>query len=105
MIKDKDFGSRDNKGNWKPFEKIIPMPRYIIPFKPIKLFKWIFGWNGYIFPMQFIWAIMAILVWFFFDPTNGSNERFRFIFIYLYFFKKYYFSIYLCWFFSSSFLY
>ena len=38
MIKDTDFGSRDKKGNWKPFEKIIPMPRYIIPFKPIKLF-------------------------------------------------------------------
>ena len=43
MIKDKDFGSRDDKDNWKPFEKIIPMPRYIIPFKPIKLIKWVFG--------------------------------------------------------------
>ena len=76
MIKDKDFGSRDDKDNWKPFEKIIPMPRYIIPFKPIKLIKWVFGWNGYIFPMQFIWAIMALLVWFFLTPPIDQMKDF-----------------------------
>jgi len=86
MIKDTDFGSRDKKGNWKPFEKIIPMPRYIIPFKPIKLFKWIFGWNGYIFPMQFIWAVMAIFVWFFLTPSFDQMKDlnlFSFIYIFL----------------------
>ena len=58
MIKDTDFGSRDKKGNWKPFEKIIPMPRYIIPFNPIKLFKWIFGFLGMMTLLSFYMIII-----------------------------------------------
>ena len=45
MITDNNFGKRDKKGNWKPNDRIIPMPRFIIPFQPLRLLKWIFGWN------------------------------------------------------------
>ena len=69
MITDNNFGKRDKKGNWKPNDRIIPMPRFIIPFQPLRLLKWIFGWNGYIFPMQFIWAIITLVAWFLLTPS------------------------------------
>jgi len=77
MITDNNFGKRDKRGNWKPNDKIFPMPKYIIPFKPLKLLKWIFGWNGYIFPMQFIWASIALVVWFFLTPSLSEFREIK----------------------------
>ena len=86
MIKDSEYGSRDKRGFWKPFAKILPMPRYIIPPRPIKFLKWIFGWNGYIFPMQFLWALMAVITWFYLTPPLDTMKQFEIewmIFIFL----------------------
>ena len=94
MIKDSDYGNRDKRGNWKPSNKITPMPKYIIPFKPISLLKWIFGWNGYIFPMQFIWAIIAIFVWFFLTPSLDQFKELNF-YVLLYIFLRNSFIVFL----------
>ena len=42
MLDESNFGTRDNKGYWKPFGKILTQPLYIVPIKPIKFIKWIF---------------------------------------------------------------
>ena len=77
MIRDTEFGTRDKKGHWKPFGKILTNPLYIIPPQPIKFLKWLFGWNGYIFPMQFIWACMAFIAWFYFTPPFEQMKNFE----------------------------
>ena len=63
------FGTRDKRGDWKPLGRIPVYPQYLIPPAPLKFLKWIFGWNGYIFPWQFLWALMAIGSWFWLTPS------------------------------------
>ena len=77
MTKDSKFGLRDKKGNWKPFEKLVPNPRYVIPPQPIEFLKWLTGWEGYIFPMQFIWASIAVLAWFYLTPPLEQMKNFE----------------------------
>lgn len=66
---DTQFGTRDKRGDWKPFGKIPVYPQYLIPPQPLKFLKWIFGWNGYLFPWQFLWALIAIGCWFWLTPS------------------------------------
>lgn len=41
------FGTRNKRGDWQPFGTIRANPRHFIPFQPLKLLKWLFGWPGY----------------------------------------------------------
>ena len=61
MLDESNFGTRDNKGYWKPFGMILAQPLYIAPFKPLNFIKWIFGWNGYLFPWKLIWILIKII--------------------------------------------
>ena len=36
---DKDFGSRDNRGNWAPHKLLEPAPIWLFPPKPKKNFS------------------------------------------------------------------
>jgi len=74
---DSKFGSRNKRGDWKPFELIPVNPPFIIPFQPIKLFKFIFGWNGYIFPWQFLWAFIAVMIWLYLTPSLERMQNFE----------------------------
>lgn len=60
IMDDTQFGTRNKRGDWKPFGNVSVNPRYLIPPEPVKFLKWIFGWNGYLFPWQFLWALIAI---------------------------------------------
>ena len=47
---DTKLGTRDKRGNWKPLGTIPVNPPHIIPFRPLKLFKYIFKtakWSGF----------------------------------------------------------
>ena len=72
---DTKFGVKDKRGNYIPADKVQINPPYIIPFQPIKFIKFLFGWNGYIFPWQFIWASIAIISWFFLTPSLESMKN------------------------------
>ena len=74
---DSKFGIRNKRGDWKPHGKIQSNPRYIIPFEPIKLFKYIFGWNGYIFPWAFLWALITVVLWFYLTPPLEQMKNFE----------------------------
>ena len=77
MLNESDFGVRDKKGYWRPFRKVFPQPLYIAPFKPIKFFKWIFGWNGYLFPWKIIWLLIAMICWFYLTPSLSQIKHWR----------------------------
>ena len=74
---DSKFGIRNKRGDWKPFGKIQVNPRYIIPLQPIKFFKYIFGWNGYIFPWAFLWIFIVVICWFFLTPSLETMKNFE----------------------------
>ena len=74
---DSKFGIRNKRGDWKPFGKIQVNPRYIIPLQPIKFFKYIFGWNGYIFPWAFLWIFIVVICWFYLTPSLETMKNFE----------------------------
>jgi hypothetical protein len=69
MIKDTDFGSRDKKGYWKPKKPISYGPFFTWPPKPKVLFKWFFGFPGYLLPWNLLSALGAIIIWLYLTPS------------------------------------
>ncbi|MDE0531603.1 MAG: sterol desaturase family protein [Albidovulum sp.] len=65
-----DFGSRDRRGHWKPFQKIAYAPLFVWPFKPAAFLKWVI--RGYIFSWNLLYAALAVMVWMFFTPPIES---------------------------------
>jgi len=74
---DSKFGIRNKRGDWKPFEKVQIRPPYIIPPQPIKFFKFLFGWNGYVFPWQFLWAFITVICWLYLTPPLEQMKNFE----------------------------
>ena len=79
MSKDLNYGTRDEKGNWKP-SKIEISPtiiNYFYPFKPLKILNYFIG-----YPMRLIWLIIILISWFFFTPSYEvvKNINFEWIF-------------------------
>ena len=76
-LNDEQFGTRDKRGHWKPFGSIPINPPYVIPFKPIKLFKYYFKYPGMMFPWTFIFILITIATYFFFYTLIRNNENIR----------------------------
>ena len=74
---DNKYGTRNKRGDWRPNDLIPVNPPFIVPFQPIKLLKFIFGWNGYIFPWQFIWAFIAVIFWLYLTPSLEKMQNFE----------------------------
>ena len=66
---EREFGSRDSKGNWIPEDILIPNPVFKDWLNLKKTIKNFFGFPGYLFPYNAIWALMAICIWFFLTPS------------------------------------
>ena len=77
ILKDEDYGTRDKRGNWKPFGKVPINPPYIVPFQPIKFIKHFFAFPGLIFPWQAIFALITIFTWFFLTPSMETMKNFE----------------------------
>ena len=67
-MNDEKYGTRDQRGNWKPFELISYGPLFSWPPKPLKLTKWFFGYNGYMIPWNLLYLGIAAMLWFFLTP-------------------------------------
>ena len=55
QIDDSKFGTRDKRGDWKPFKLSGPAPIFQWPLNPLKILKWLFGIQGYILPWTFFY--------------------------------------------------
>ena len=61
---------RDKWGEWQPPEGYQPPPLWDWPPRPMKIFKWVFGWPGYLWPWNFIvFGIFVLPTWFFLTPN------------------------------------
>jgi sterol desaturase/sphingolipid hydroxylase (fatty acid hydroxylase superfamily) len=67
---DEKYGSRDKRGDWKPFKVIEYPPVIAWPPKPLKFVKWLFGYPGFILPWNLFYALVAVGVWFILPPME-----------------------------------
>ena len=58
---DKDFGSRDNRGDWAPHKLLEPAPIWLFPPKPKKILAWI---PAFFFPYNILFMISSLIYWF-----------------------------------------
>ena len=87
-LNDENFGTRDKRGHWKPFGTIAVNPPYVIPFKPIKLFKYYFKYPGMMFPWTFIFGLITILTYFFLTPSLETMKTLELSWIAFIFFRN-----------------
>jgi sterol desaturase/sphingolipid hydroxylase (fatty acid hydroxylase superfamily) len=65
---DSKFGTEDARGYWKPIKSISYGPFFEWPPKPKPLFKWFFGFPGYLLPWNLLYALAAIIIWLYLTP-------------------------------------
>jgi sterol desaturase/sphingolipid hydroxylase (fatty acid hydroxylase superfamily) len=86
---DSVLGSRNKRGDWKPFTKPPLYPLYLFPFQPQKFFKNIFVWNGLFLNFyNILWASIAVFCWFFLTPSIETLKTFKIDWIAFIFFRN-----------------
>ena len=65
---DKNYGTEDSRGYWKPNKPISYGPAFNWPPDPKALYKWFFGFPGYLLPWNVLYAIAALGIWAFLTP-------------------------------------
>ena len=75
---DSRYGSEDSRGYWTPDRRISYGPAFAWPPQPRALFKWFFGFPGYLFPWNVPYAIAAVGIWLYLTPDLANFETFSF---------------------------
>jgi sterol desaturase/sphingolipid hydroxylase (fatty acid hydroxylase superfamily) len=69
---------RDKRGFWQPERGTAPPnPFFAWPPKPVEVFKWLFGFPGYLFPWNIIYMAIATLTWLYLQPALSRCVEFR----------------------------
>jgi sterol desaturase/sphingolipid hydroxylase (fatty acid hydroxylase superfamily) len=69
---DAAHGTRNAKGDWAPNELIEYPKVFVWPPKPAGFAKWLFGWPGYLWPWNLLYALVALGVWFWATPSIAT---------------------------------
>jgi hypothetical protein len=75
---DSKFGTEDSRGYWAPKNRVSYGPAFEWPPKPKVLLKWFFGFPGYLFPWNVLYAIAAIGIWYYLTPPLETFQTFSF---------------------------
>lgn len=70
--------SRPNTGGWIPPEIVETPPAFVWPPKPGALLKYIFGWEGYLFPYNFLYMAVATAIWWYLVPDLSQMKNLEF---------------------------
>ena len=77
-INDNDYGTRDKRGHWHPFEKITINPLFLKPFNPLKFIynfiKGTFIWGSI---SSYIFFATPVLCWLFLTPSFETTKSFE----------------------------
>lgn len=76
MIDDLEYGKRDRRGNWEPNDRVSYGPFFSWPPRLKVLLKWFFGFPGYLFPWNVIYAVGAVLIWLYLTPSLETMQTF-----------------------------
>ena len=74
---DSAYGTDDRRGNWVPTAPISYGPAFQWPPQPAALFKWFFGFPGYLLPGNTLYAIGAVLIWIYLTPSLEDMRNFE----------------------------
>ena len=75
-MNDSLHGKEDTRGYWTPKKPVSYGPAFDWPPNPRALFKWVFGFPGYLLPWNGLYAIAALLIWAFLTPSLATMETF-----------------------------
>ncbi len=64
-----EFGTRNEKGEWRPPYGVKYAPIFEWPLRPLKILKWLFGWPGYLWPYHLLYVVLAAVTWLFLIPS------------------------------------
>ena len=76
MIDEANYGAKDARGNWVPKDRVSYGPFFSWPPNPKVLLKWFFGYPGYLFPWNVMYAVGAVLVWLYLTPSLQTMKEF-----------------------------
>jgi sterol desaturase/sphingolipid hydroxylase (fatty acid hydroxylase superfamily) len=74
---DLKYGTRSEKGNWKPFKLIEYPPVFVWPVQLRGFLKWFSGYPGYLLPENLFYAAVAVLVWIYLTPPLAVMKAFE----------------------------
>ena len=72
------YGREDASGYWTPTKPVSYGPAFDWPPNPPALFKWFFGFPGYLLPWNVLYAVAAMLIWAFLTPSLATMKTFSF---------------------------
>lgn len=61
-------GRRDAAGEWRPAKPIALPPTIAWPPRPRATLRWLFGFPGYLWPMNALWLAIALATWAWLTP-------------------------------------
>ena len=70
------YGSRDKRGDWRPSLPLSYPPVFVLPPQPLGFLKWLFGYDGYLWPWNALYALIAVLFWFWLTPAVATMQHF-----------------------------
>ncbi|NQU38844.1 MAG: sterol desaturase family protein [Lentisphaerae bacterium] len=60
---------RDERGEWAPDNPCAYAPLFAWPPQPVRLFKWFFGYPGYLWPYSMFHILLATVTWLWLQPA------------------------------------
>ncbi len=73
---DTTYGTRNQRGDWTPDQRVEYAPLLAWPPRPAKDLKWLFGFPGYIAPWNLFYAALAVAAWFVATPSATTMRSF-----------------------------
>jgi sterol desaturase/sphingolipid hydroxylase (fatty acid hydroxylase superfamily) len=70
------YGIRNKRGDWKPKKLSEYPPVFVWPARPVAFLKWVFGYPGYLFPWNVIYAAISFLIWRYGLPQMATMKSF-----------------------------
>jgi sterol desaturase/sphingolipid hydroxylase (fatty acid hydroxylase superfamily) len=76
MSQEIEFGARESRPTWQPPEPIQIPPIFVWPPRPLGVLKSLFGFPGYLWPWNTLYAGIALLTWLFLTPDFTKLKTF-----------------------------
>lgn len=73
-----EFGTRDERGYWKPPYPTHFSPLFAWPLNPKAILKWLFGYPGFLWPMKALYTMFAFITVAFLQPAIETCKNLEF---------------------------
>nr|WP_249809029.1 sterol desaturase family protein [Bradyrhizobium sp. 137] len=71
------YGTRDKRGNWTPHRRPKFAPVFVWPVRPKAFLSWLFGYPGYLWPLNGLIFVVSLVAWVYLTPPLATMQEFR----------------------------